>query len=101
MGVGQRCDAAHREDDVKATTFQSLRSEPVARTRSGSGEWSPLLLLLPVVCCGAPLLLAAVVALGFGSWFAANRLLVVSAVALAAALMFVALWLYGRRAQLR
>ncbi len=85
----------------RASTFQSLPSEPVGRTQSGSGEWTPLLLLLPAVCCGAPLLLAAAVALGFGSWFAANRLLVVSALALAAALMFVALWLHGRRGQLR
>jgi hypothetical protein len=101
MGVEQRSDAARGEDEAKATTFQSLPSEPVARTRSRSGEWTPLLLLLPAVCCGAPLLLAAAVALGFGSWFAANRLLVVSALALAAAAIFLALWLRGRRGQLR
>jgi hypothetical protein len=100
MGVGQRRDAAHGEDEADATTFRSLRSEPVA-TRSRSGEWTPLLLLLPAICCGAPLLLAAAVTLGVGSWFAANRLLVASAVALAAAVIFVALWLRGRRGQLR
>jgi hypothetical protein len=65
------------------------------------GWWTPLLLLLPAVCCGAPLLLAAAIALGFGSWFAANRLLVVSALTLAASVIFVALWLRGRRGQLR
>jgi cation transport ATPase len=85
----------------RATTFQSLPSEPVARTRSGSGEWTPLLLLLPAICCGAPLLLAAAAALGLGTWLATNRLLVVSALALAAAVTFVALWLRGRRGQLR
>src|SRR5260370_42494084 len=101
MGVGQRRDAAHGEDEAKATRVQSLRSEPVARTQSGSGEWTPLLLVLPAICCGAPLLLAAAVTVGFGSWFAANRLLVVSALALAAAAVFLALWLRGRRGQLR
>jgi len=101
MGVEQRRDAAHGEDQAKVTTFQSLPPEPVARKRSGSGGWTPLLLLLPAVCCGAPLLLAAVVALGFGSWFAANRLVVVPALALVAAVIFVALWLRGRQGQTR
>jgi len=101
MGVEQRRDAAHREDEAKATTFQSLPSEPVVRTRSGSGGWTPLLMLLPAICCAAPLLLAAVAALGLGTWLAANRLLVVSALALAAAAIFLALWLRGRRGQLR
>jgi hypothetical protein len=99
MGIRQRRDAAHGEDGANASTFQSLPSEPVARKRSG--EWTPLLLLVPAVCCGAPLLLAAAAALGLGTWLAANRLLVVSALALAAAAIFLALWLRGRRGQLR
>ena len=101
MGVEQRRDAAQREDEANATTFQLLPSEAVARTRSGSGGWTPLLLLLPAICCGAPLLLAAVAALGLGTWLAANRLLFVSALALAAAVIFLALWLRGRRGQRR
>ncbi len=101
MGVEQRRDAAHREDETKVTTFESVPSEPVAGARSGSGGWTPLLLLLPAICCGAPLLLAAVAALGFGTWLAANRLLVVSAFAPAAAVIFVGLWLRGRRGERR
>ena len=81
----------------RATTVQSLPLEAVARTRSGSNQWTPLLLVLPALCCGAPLLLAAAAALGFGTWFAANRLLVVSGLALIAAACFVALWLRRRR----
>jgi copper chaperone CopZ len=80
----------------RASTFQSLPSEPVAQPGSGSGEWTPLLLLLPAICCGAPLLLAAALTLGFGSWFAANRPLVVSGLALGGAALLVGLWLRGR-----
>ena len=75
---------------------QSRPPEPVAQTRPGSGQWTPLLLLLPAICCGVPLLLAAFVALGLGTWLAANRLQVVSALALSAAVAFVALWLRRR-----
>jgi cation transport ATPase len=85
----------------RAATLQSLPSEAVARTRTESDQWTPLWLLLPAVCCGAPLLLAAAAALGVGTWLAANRLVVVSALALATAFSFVALWLYRRRGRLR
>ncbi len=80
--------------------LQSLPMEAVSQPRPGSNhasQWTPLLLLLPAVCCGAPLLLAAAAALGFGTWFAANRLLVVSGLALVAAAFFVGLWLRRRR----
>ena len=80
----------------RAAALQSLPSEPVARTGSGSNQWRPLLLLLPAICCGAPLLLAAAAALGLGTWLAANRLLVVSGLALLAAAFFVGLWLRDR-----
>lgn len=75
---------------------QSRPPEPVAQTRPRSGQWTPLLLLVPAICCGAPLLLAAAAALGLGTWLAANRLQVVSALALSAAVIFVALWLRRR-----
>jgi copper chaperone CopZ len=84
----------------RAAALRSLPLEPLAQTRPGSGQWTPLFLLLPAICCGAPLLLAAAAALGFGSWFAANRLLVVSGLALGGAALLVGLWLRGRsRAQ--
>ena len=85
----------------RSAALQSLPSEPVAQTRQGSGQWTPLLLLLPAICCGAPLLVAAAVALGFGTWFAANSLLVVSGLALIAAALLVALWLRRREGALR
>jgi len=101
MGVEQRRDTAHGEDEAKATTFQSLPSEPVARTRSGSGGWTPLLLLLPAICCGAPLLLAAGAALGLGTWLAANRLVVGSGLAVIAAASLMGLWLRRRQGAAR
>jgi hypothetical protein len=85
----------------RVSPIQSLSSEPTARARPGSDQWTPLLLLLPAICCGAPLLLAAAAALGLGTWLAANRFLVVSTVALVAAAVLVAQWLRGRRGQLR
>lgn len=80
----------------RAGALQSLPSAPVARPQTGSDQWTPLLLLLPAICCGAPLLLAAAAALGFGTWFAANGLLVVAALALTAAAGCVGLWLRRR-----
>jgi len=56
----------------------------------------PLVFLLPVVCCGVPLLVAAAAAFGLGTWLAANRFLVVSAIALVAAALFLGVWLRGR-----
>lgn len=80
----------------RTTGLESLPSEPVAPTRPGSGQWTPLLLLLPAICCGAPLLLAPAAALGLGTWLAANRLLVVSALAITTAVIFIGLWLRRR-----
>ncbi len=85
----------------RVSAFQPLPSEPVAPARSGSDGWTPLLLVLPAICCGAPLLIAAAAALGLGTWLAANRFLVVSTLTLVAAAVLVALWLRGRRGQLR
>ncbi len=80
----------------RAAALQPLPSQPIARPQSGSDEWTPLWLLLPAICCGAPLLLAAAAALGFGTWFAANGLLVVSGLGLSVAALFVVLWLRRR-----
>ncbi len=78
-----------------------LRSEQLAPPQSGTEHWTPLLLLLPVICCGAPLLLAAVVALGLGTWLAANRLLVGSGLALIAAALLVVVRLSRRNGAAR
>ncbi len=80
----------------RAAALQSLPSEPIARPPTGSDQWTALWLLLPAICCGAPLLLAAAAALGFGTWLAANGLLVVSGLTLGAAALFVVLWLRRR-----
>ncbi len=80
----------------RSAAFQPLPSEAIARPQTGSDEWTPLLLLLPAICCGAPLLLAAAAALGFGTWFAANGLLVVSGLGLSAAALFFVLWRRGQ-----
>jgi copper chaperone CopZ len=76
----------------RSAALQPLSSEAIARPRTGSDAWTPLWLLLPAICCGAPLLLAAAAALGFGTWFAANGLLVVSGLGLSAAALFFVLW---------
>jgi copper chaperone CopZ len=80
----------------RSAAFQPLPSEAIARPRTGPDDWTPLWLLLPAICCGAPLLLAAAAALGFGTWFAANGLLVVSALGLSAAALFFILWRRGQ-----
>jgi len=76
----------------RSAAFQPLPSEAMARLQAGSDKWTPLWLLLPAICCGAPLLLAAAAALGFGTWFAANGLLVMSGLGLSAAAVFFVLW---------
>ena len=76
----------------RSAALQPLPSEAIARPQTGSDEWTPLWLLLPAICCGAPLLLAAAAALGFGTWFAANGLLVMSGLGLSAAAVFFVLW---------
>lgn len=80
----------------RAAGLQSLPVEPGVALGARPERWAPLVLLLPAICCGAPLLLAAAAALGFGTWLAANRLLVASGVALAAAVVATVLWLRGR-----
>jgi copper chaperone CopZ len=77
----------------RSAAFQPLPSELISRPQTGSDEWTPLLLLLPAICCGAPLLLATAAALGFGTWFAANGLLVVSGLGLSATAIFALMWL--------
>ncbi len=78
----------------------SLRAVPATadagRYERSSGSWGFLVLLLPLVCCGGPLLLIAIAASGAGAWLAANRLLVASGVALIVALLFAALWIRRR-----
>ena len=81
----------------RAAALQSLSSEPVARPQAGSDQWTALLLLLPAICCGLPLLLAAAATLGFGTWFAAHRLVLLSGLALITAGVLVVLGFRRRR----
>ncbi len=87
---------------VEALGYQtgSLRTVPATaeagRDERSSGSWGFLILLLPLVCCGGPLLLVAIAASGAGVWLGANRLLVASGVALIVALVFAGLWLRRR-----
>ena len=56
-----------------------------------------LMLVLPLVCCGAPLLVAGVLATGAGAWLAANRIFLGSGAALAVSAIAVAFWIQQRR----
>lgn len=56
-----------------------------------------LALVIPLVCCGAPLLVAAVLASGAGAWLAANRFVLGSGVALAASAIALGFWMQQRR----
>ncbi len=56
-----------------------------------------LALAVPLVCCGAPFLLAALVATGAGAWLAANRLVLGSAAALVVAAVALGFWIQQRR----
>ncbi len=59
-----------------------------------------LVLVLPLVCCGAPLLVAAVLATGAGAWLAANRIFLGSGAALTVSAIAVGFWIHrGRRIQ--
>jgi copper chaperone CopZ len=84
----------------RSAAYFSPASEAIARPQTGSDQWTPLWLLLPAVCCGAPLLLAAAT-LGFGTWFAANGLLLMAGLGLSAAALFVIVWLRRQGGALR
>ncbi len=56
-----------------------------------------LVLVVPLICCGAPLLVAAVLATGAGAWLAANRLFLGSGAALAVSAIAVGFWMQQRR----
>jgi len=56
-----------------------------------------LVLVVPLVCCGTPLLVAAVLATGVGAWLTANRLFLGSAAALAVSVIAVGFWIQQRR----
>lgn len=69
--------------------------------RAATPHGTFLLLLVPALCCGAPLLLAAVAATGLGAWLAANRPAVAASLALAAAWFCIGLWIYQHRRLMR
>ncbi len=54
-------------------------------------------LIVALLCCGAPLLLAALVATGASAWLAANRLFLGAGTALAVSLIAISLWIYQRK----
>ena len=56
-----------------------------------------LVLVIPLVCCGAPLLVAAILATGAGAWLAANRIFLGSAAALVLSAIAVGVWIQQRR----
>ncbi len=106
LGQVQLDPAAATEERLRSAVEElgyragSLRAVPAAaeagRDEKSSGAWGFLFLLLPVLCCGGPLLLVAIVASGAGAWLAANRFLVASAVALVVGLVFAGLWIRRR-----
>ncbi len=106
LGQVQLDPAAATEDHLRSAVeelgyrTESLRAVPAAteagRDERSSGAWGFLLLLIPVICCAAPLLLIAILASGAGAWLAANRLALASAVALAVSLALVGLWIRQR-----
>ena len=56
-----------------------------------------LVLVLPLVCCGAPLLVAAILATGAGAWLVSNRIFLGSVAALAVSAIAVGFWIHQRR----
>ncbi len=58
---------------------------------------SLVILAVPLICCGTPLLVAAVLVTGVGAWLAANRVFVGSAAALAVSVIAVGFWIQQRR----
>ncbi len=56
-----------------------------------------LLVVVPLVCCGTPLLVAGLLATGAGAWLAANRLFLGSGAALAVSVIAVGVWIQQRR----
>ena len=56
-----------------------------------------LALVVPLVCCGVPLLVAAFVATGAAAWFAANRLVLGSVGAFVLSTVALGFWIQQRR----
>ncbi len=93
----ERLRSAVEELGYRTGSFRAVPAPTEAgRDERSSGSWGFLVLLLPLVCCGGPLLLVAIAASGAGAWLAANRLLVASGVALIVALVFAGLWIRRR-----
>ncbi len=93
------CSEAGLRDVVEELGYPTSELRPVPLERapsaaSRSDSWGYLLFVVPAVCCGGPLLLAAVVASGAGAWLAANRLMVGAVLAATIALVLAGLWGY-------
>ncbi len=93
-------------DAVEELGYQAAGLRPVLpdseqTAERASGRWSFLLLLLPAICCGGPLLLIAIASTGAGAWLAANGLVIASLLALAVSLVFLGLWVRRRQARSR
>jgi hypothetical protein len=62
-----------------------------------SGLAGLLVIPLMLLCCGGPLIAAAVASLGFGAWLAAHGLLVAGVLVLVAAAVLAVWWLLAHR----
>lgn len=85
---------AIEELGYRTTGLQAVRKAKIKAAEPRSGSWGVLLLLVPALCCGAPLLLAAIAVSGVGAWLAASRLVVGTALAVTLALVLVTVWVY-------
>ncbi len=101
-------DASESElrDAVEELGYQAAGLRPVPSdggqaAERPSGQWGFLILLLPAICCGGPLLLIAIASTGAGAWLAANGLVIASLLALAVSLLFLGLWVQRRQGRSR
>ncbi len=92
----ERLRSAVEELGYRAGSLRAVPATEAGRDERSSSSWGFLVLLLPLVCCGGPLLLVAIASSSAGAWLAANRLPVASGVALVVALVFAGLWIRRR-----
>lgn len=91
-------------DAVEELGYRAASLRPVpsdGQATDPSGQWGFLILLLPAICCGGPLLLIVIASTGAGAWLAANGLVIASLLALAVSLLFRGLWVQRRQGRSR
>jgi len=92
---------AVEELGYRAASLRPVPSDGGQAAERPSGQWGFLILLLPAICCGGPLLLIAIASTGAGAWLAANGLVIASLLALAVSLLFLGLWVQRRQGRSR